>query len=45
MVFNGFKTVIRTKGNTFGFDELITMLNGEDFDQRFNYYCSSTTYL
>lgn len=28
--FNGFKTVIRTRGNDIMFDELVTMLNGEE---------------
>lgn len=28
--FNGFKATVRTRGNSITFDELITILNGED---------------
>lgn len=29
-VFNGFKTAVRTRGNTITIDEVIAMLNGEE---------------
>lgn len=28
--FNGFKIAVRTRGDTIGFSELVTMLKGED---------------
>lgn len=44
-VFNGFKTTIRTRGSTITFDELVTMLNGEDLQLLQETDSESTTVL
>lgn len=43
--FNGFKTVVRTRGDTISFEELVTMLKGEDLQLQQESEVDTTTVL
>lgn len=43
--FNGFKTAVRTRGDTISFEELVTMLKGEDLQLQQESEVDTTTVL